>query len=168
MAEESGWDPQDGHPTKPTAGSVFSWGSKLLQIHVATKITCTSPADSPHRLWTYIWTPECNQAFQEMKALLAHDAINTFANLEEPFHIYTDASDYQLSAAILQNDRPIAYWSKKLNKTQRDCTTMEKELLAVVLSLKEYRNMLYGGKINIYTDHKNLIFRTLSQSQVLR
>ena len=45
---------------------------------------------------------------------------------------------------------------------------MEKELLAIILCLKEYRNMLYGGKLFIYTDHKNLIFRTLSQSRVLR
>ena len=47
-------------------------------------------------------------------------------------------------------------------------STMEKELLAVIMCLQEYCNMLYGGKLNVYTDHhKNLTFRTLSQAQVL-
>ena len=122
----------------------------------------------------YVWTPACDKAFKEMKALLAHDAINIFPDLNLPFDIYTDASDYQLGAAILQTQppsgarRPIAYWSKKLDKAQLNYSTMEKELLAVILCLKEYRNMLYGGQINIYTDHKNLTFRTLSQARVLR
>ena len=91
-----------------------------LRSHVLAPLTALTGSGP------YVWTPECNQAFEEMKALLAHDAINTFANLKDPFHLYTNASDYQLSAAILQNDKPIAYWSKKLNKTQRNYTTMEK------------------------------------------
>ena len=52
----------------------------------------------------YIWTPAAcdNKAFKEMRALLAHKAINIFPDFNVPFDIHTDASDYQLSAAILQ------------------------------------------------------------------
>ena len=46
-------------------------------------------------------------------------------------------------------------------------TTTEKELLAIVLCLNEYKRILYGAKIEIYTDHKNLTFKTLSIKRIL-
>ena len=47
-------------------------------------------------------------------------------------------------------------------------STTEKELLAIVLCLKEYRKILYGGRITVYTDHQNLTFKTLSVQRILR
>jgi len=45
---------------------------------------------------------------------------------------------------------------------------MKKELFAIVMCLKEYRIMLPGGRINVYIDHKNLSFRTISAQRVIR
>jgi transposase InsO family protein len=114
------------------------------------------------------WTKECDDAFKEMKAILATDCLNSYADLDKPFTIVCDASDYQLGSCIMQDGKPIAYWSKSLTAAQKNYTTTEKELLAIVLTLKEYRSMLLGGTLNIYTDHKNLTFRTLSIQRVLR
>ena len=47
-------------------------------------------------------------------------------------------------------------------------TTTDKELLAIIRCLKEYEQILYGAKIEIYTDHKNLTFKTLLIKQILR
>ena len=62
-----------------------------------------------------MWTPNHQKAFDEMKAIVCANAINVYLDYTQPFDIYTDASDYQLGAAITQNGRPIAYYSKKLN-----------------------------------------------------
>ena len=103
-----------------------------------------------------------------MKAIIAADAMNAFPDHSVPLQIYTDASDFQLGAAIIQRRKPIAYCSKKLTAAQRNYTTTEKELLAIVTTLKNYRKMLMGSKIIVYTDHKNLIFCTFSLQQILR
>ena len=108
------------------------------------------------------WTDRRQRAFDEMKAIICADAINVYPDLNKPFHIYTDASDLQLGAAIIQNNRPVAYYSKKLTSAQRNYTTTEKELLTIVMTLKEYQKIIWGVKLFIYTDHKNLTFRTFS------
>ncbi len=74
----------------------------------------------------------------------------------KPFDIYTDASTKQLGAVITQDNRPIAFFSRKLSGAQSKYTITKLELLAIVETLKEFKGMLWGQRLNVYTDHKNL------------
>ena len=84
------------------------------------------------------WDNECQKAFEAIKAALAHDCFIRIPDHNKPFHIYCDASDYQLGAVIVQDDHPVAYYSRKLTSAQRNYTITEKELLSIVETLKEY------------------------------
>ena len=86
--------------------------------------------------------------------------------------VWTDveqkASHEQLGAVITQSKRPIAFYSRKLNDAQKRCTTTERELLSIVETLKEFRNVLYGQQIITHTDHQNLTHKTFNTERVMR
>ena len=89
-------------------------------------------------------------------------------DFNKPFEIHTDASKYQLDAVISQDNKPIAFYSRKLNPAQLNYTTTERELLAIVETLKEFRNILLGQQIIVHTDHKNLTYKVFNTEHVMR
>ncbi len=102
------------------------------------------------------WGPIHQQAFDNVKAAIAKETVLAYPDFLKPFEIYTDASSTQLGAMITLDNRPIAFFSRKLSEMQQKYSVMEIELLAIVETLKEFRGMMWGQDIKVYTDHKNL------------
>ena len=67
-----------------------------------------------------------------------------YPNFSKLFVIHTDASKVQHGAVISQDNKPIAFYSRKLNPLQVNYTTTERELLSIVETLKEFKNILPG------------------------
>ena len=116
----------------------------------------------------FIWTDKQQKAFEAIKQTISKDTLLSYPNFNEEFIIHTDASDYQLGAVISQNNKPIAFYSRKLSPAQTRYTTTERELLAIVETLKEFRNILLGHKITVYTDHENLTYKNFNTNRVMR
>lgn len=103
------------------------------------------------------------QAFADLKSILSSSEVLAFPDFTKPFHLTTDASNYALGALLSQDDqekdRPIAYISRSLNRTEENYATNEKEMLAIVWALESLRLYLYGaGCVRVYTDHQPLTF----------
>jgi hypothetical protein len=73
------------------------------------------------------------------------------------FEIYINAWSKQLGAVVTQENRPIVFFCRKLSPTERKYSDIKIELLAIVETLKEFKGMLCGQSIKVYTDHANLI-----------
>ena len=99
---------------------------------------------------------------------MARETLLAFPDFNKTFEIHTDASKIQLGAIISQDGKPIAFYSRKLNPAQTRYTTTERELLSIVETLKEFRNILLGQKIIIHTDQQNLIHNSFTSDRVMR
>ena len=82
------------------------------------------------------WTNIENDYFIEMKKILGRDFILYYLNFSERFIINTDDSKMQLGGVIIQNGKPIYFWSHKLTPDQINYTTIERELLSRVENLE--------------------------------
>ena len=83
-----------------------------------------SPLSDKSGKKTFHWTDEIDKAFKQMKTILSADALMAYPNDNKPFHIYTDASDYQMGSVIMQENNLFSYWSSKLNGAPKNCTTV--------------------------------------------
>ena len=114
------------------------------------------------------WEAEQQKAFDEIKRIMAKETILAYPDFSKPFHIYTDASNTQLGAVIMQEDKPLAFYSRKLNSAQKNYTTGEQELLSIVETLKEFRSLLWGQDLIVHTDHMNIVYGNLSNDRITR
>ena len=129
-------------------------------------LTPLSSMTSKEAKWN--WTSECQEAFDKIKKLVSRETLLSYPDFNKTFEIHTDASKVQLGAVISQNNKPIAFYSRKLNPAQVNYTTTERELLSIVETLKEFRNILLGQQIKVYTDHQNLTYKTFNTERVMR
>ncbi|GJT84324.1 putative reverse transcriptase domain-containing protein [Tanacetum coccineum] len=105
---------------------------------------------------TFDWGEEQELAFQTLKDKLCNAPILALPDGPEDFVVYCDASGIGLGCVLMQRGKVIAYASRQLKIHEKNYTTHDLELGAVVFALKIWRHYLYGKNSVIYTDHKSL------------
>ncbi|GJV91535.1 putative reverse transcriptase domain-containing protein [Tanacetum coccineum] len=102
------------------------------------------------------WGDKQEAAFQTLKTKLCSAPILALPQGAENFIVYCDASHKGLGAVLMQNEKVIAYASRQLKIHEKNYTTHDLELGAVVFALKIWRHYLYGTKCTVFMDHKSL------------
>ncbi|GJY86334.1 putative reverse transcriptase domain-containing protein [Tanacetum coccineum] len=106
--------------------------------------------------WKAPRTPTEEWTFQTLKDKLCNKHVLALPDGPEDFVVYCDASGIGLGCVLMQRGKVIAYASRQLKIHEKNYTTHDLELGAVVFALKIWRHYLYGTKSVIYTDHKSL------------
>ncbi|RVW82129.1 Retrovirus-related Pol polyprotein from transposon opus [Vitis vinifera] len=120
----------------------------------------------------FVWDEKCQRSFEELKQFLTIAPIVRAPNWKLPFEVMCDSSDLAMGAVLGQREdgKPyvIYYASKTLNEAQRNYTTTEKELLAVVFALDKFRAYLVGSSIVVFIDHSALKYLLTKQDAKAR
>lgn len=109
------------------------------------------------------WSDKCQLAFNKLIEKIADDVILQYPDFTKTFHLTTDSSNYGLGAVLSQKDdngydRPISFISRALNDAERNYGTTEKECLAIIWSVYEFKHYLTACHFVIYTDHRALVW----------
>ena len=103
------------------------------------------------------WSSSCQSAFDDLNRRLISPPILAYPDFKKSFFVHTDASDFAIGAVLCQiqqgTERVIEYWSRKLQKAERNYSTTEKEALAAVAALKGFYPYVYGFPCKLITDH---------------
>jgi hypothetical protein len=113
--------------------------------------------------WT--WTNQHQKAFEDLQNRVTSELVLAHPELDKPFKLKVDASGFAIGVVLLQKKEdskrhPVTYYSKTLNEAQQNYDVADLELLAVVMSLDNWRPFLAGSlhRVIVYSDHQNLLY----------
>ena len=107
-----------------------------------------------------VWTDPEIAAFEQLKAKLCKKLELNQPDLDRPFRLHCDASDFAIGAELAQEFegvwKPVGFYSRKLAKSQKNWTPREKETYAIVESLRKWSGLIGFQPVLVTTDHKSL------------
>jgi hypothetical protein len=108
----------------------------------------------------FVWTPATETAFNTLKKALVTAPVLSLPYYQQQFIIETDACDTSIGAVFSQKGHPLAYVSRALGPRNRALSVYEKEYLAILLAIQQWRPYLQLGEFLIRTDHTSLTHLT--------
>jgi hypothetical protein len=102
------------------------------------------------------WTEEAEKSFNLLKRKITKQLILVLPDFQKTFQVKCDASGFSIGAVLSQEDRPIAYFSEKLNEAKEKYSTYDKEFYAIIQALKKWRHYLIPNEFVLYSDNHAL------------
>ncbi|KAJ0585747.1 putative nucleotidyltransferase, Ribonuclease H [Helianthus annuus] len=104
----------------------------------------------------FLWSAAAQVAFEKLKQAMVKLPTLTLPNFTFVFDVTTDASDYGIGAVLSQQDKPIAFFSKKLSPKMKAASAYIRELYAITEAIKKWRHYLLGRRFRVFTDQRSL------------
>nr|GEZ67806.1 reverse transcriptase domain-containing protein [Tanacetum cinerariifolium] len=118
----------------------------------------TSDRVAGERGGRFTWTSKASKAFDILRAKVTVAPVLALPNFDEVFHVECDASGVGIGGILSQNQRPIAFFSEKLNDTRRKYSTYDKKFYAIIRSLYTWRHYLLSNEFVMFSYHGALNF----------
>ena len=112
-----------------------------------------------HKQVPFNWSDACQTAFDTLKQTLVDAPVLAYPQFDEKsplFVLQTDASSMGVGAVLEQGGHVIGYASRALNKAEQQYSVIQKECLAIVFAMKQFRHYLLGRPFELLTDHSPL------------
>ena len=129
--------------------------------HIASPIHEILKGSPKGKLGSGVWSEACQESFENLKSAMCSAPVLGYVRMGEPLHLGCDASDFALSGVLSQVGEdgelhPVGYHSRKLNGAEYNYPARERELLAIVSSLKQWDHLVQGVPVHIESDHETL------------
>ena len=124
----------------------------------------------------FVWSIEAQEAFDNIKSKFSSSPVLAYPDRNLPFTVETDSSNFAIGAVLSQKTpkdnkvHPIAFYSRSLSPVERNYPIYDKELLAIIDSLENWRHFLKGAThpFIIYSDHRNLLYQKKPEKMTQR
>jgi hypothetical protein len=110
------------------------------------------------------WTEEVEKSFNLLKKKITEQPIFVLSDFNKTFQVKCDTSGFAIGAVLSQDNRPVAYFSEKLNEAKIKYSTYDKDFYAVIQALKKWRHYLVPKEFVLYNDNHALQFVTQQEN----
>ena len=129
--------------------------ANFIAPHLPNLSHLTSPLrDLLKELTSWTWDDDHQTIFEKVKQLVIINICLQYYDPNKEVQLEVDASIEGLGAALVQNNKPVAFASKALTSAQANNSNIERECLAVVYGMPRFHHFLYGRTFTVISDHK--------------
>jgi hypothetical protein len=105
---------------------------------------------------SFHWIEEAEKSFNLLKRKITKQPVLVLSDFQKTFQVKCDASGFAIGAVLSHEDRPIAYFSEKLNEEKVKYSTYDKDFYAIIQALKKWRHYLIPKEFFLYSDNHSL------------
>ncbi|KAJ9567692.1 hypothetical protein OSB04_003658, partial [Centaurea solstitialis] len=143
-------------PSSATEVRSFHGLASFYMRFVKNFSTIVAPLTECTKQGSFEWTQSAQNAFEKIKECLCTSPILALPDFNQLFEVECDASGVGIWAVLVQNKRPIAYFSEKLNDSKKNYSTYDKEFYAIVRALDHWSHYLRPKQFVLHSDHQAL------------